>query len=104
MSDEWVRVEFSIELGIPGRLESVRKYAAAVGEVVEEVQKQRGRQIAFVDIHAAVEGAVKGDREAGCRNLMTDGCHLNGDGYKVSLQQKALALIKVMHRLLPRRY
>lgn len=104
MTDELVRVEFSIEVGIPGRLESVRKYAAAVGEVVKDVQKQGGRQIAFVDIHAAIEGAVKGDREAGCRKLMTDGCHLNADGYKVSLQSKALPVTKVMHRLSPRRY
>lgn len=83
MTQSCNRIREGLNLNIPGRLESVKRYADAVGEVVKELQQQRGRLIAFVDIHTAFEDTVKPDREAGLRELMTDGCHLNGDGYKV---------------------
>lgn len=79
-----------IELCVPGRLEAVKRYADVVGQVVKGAKGQRGRQIAFVDIHTAFEDAVKPDREAGLRKLLTDGCHLTAEGYKVEVGSFAI--------------
>lgn len=79
-------------------IQQTAKYACAVGQVVREAKKQSNRTIAFVDVHGAIEDLVAGNREVGLQEYLSDGLHLTGEGYKVSLLRSWLGFILILFR------
>ena len=78
------------KLELDRTIERTRSFARAVREVVDELKvKEKKGAIALVEVHDAIEDAaladMNGDREKGLERYLSDGLHLTGDGYRVSV-------------------